>query len=452
MGPTNPIVKLTKYKKVASMADITKLPELSLSNQICCCGRVPCLDSSNGAHECHLPMDIAPTSAEVQHLDSLAQITEKSFPKIENSCELTGEDDVSSQEDMECSSPQQFRSGTLTRRSRRTSREQRYKEHIAQSVDHSILDLKTDCNSSSKNETGTQCTKMKTDDKSQHDILIDLIDDNITSTVNKTLCLSSNKNEKNVRGHTLDIPAKGFSGIGPRGGVRRHSIHSGYLTLPRMTGLVGLTLPDLKTRRKGENSSPMSVGMAALLDLKIFKHESSSNICRHSQSSRCPGSPGTPLPNRPSTISYSSRFKNNIGRRRKSITSIENLFKSIRSISSPTPPVIEECEDISDPPRAAVGNPSKIFKKQLSSPSLRSPNCEPSSSSSSCHSSPVPTPQLVRKCISHTPSSPSFTEEPLDLEEIIQVGEEFLRSSPSSTLAILKVPILFSCFLLSFIP
>lgn len=465
MGPVNPIVKLTKYKKVTSMADISQLEDLP--EERCSCGSVACLEPDE---ECYFTKDIDDTCvldntsfyvsvAEHKLADdsssrNSAVAMDTNCAKIDVKSELAEEEDLSSLENFDgdvqsSSGPQQFRSGTLTRKSRRTSREQRSKEHMAQCADVKSApvasgdksDVVTIENTTETVPTLTMCVELKPD-KSRNDVLIDSMDGKVSdkTTNNRQMCAYK---YDTVQGRAFEATVKDFGGIGPRGGVRRHSVHSGYLTLPRM----GFTLSDLKTQRKGEKSPPVSPGSGPILDLKNFNLEQSqNNVVKNTPPSRCVCSLASPLPNRPSTISYSFRFKNNVGRKRKSITSIENLFKSIRNLSAPTTIVLEEKDEASDKniARVSVRNPAKMLKKQLSSSSMRSPNSGSSSTSSSCHSSPVPTPQLVRKsvvCHSVTSSATGSAESslPLDLEEIIHVSEEFLCLSPSTTLTILKV-------------
>ena len=403
-------VQLTNFKKISSMADVRRSEK-----------------------------------------EELEEVVEGGKENIEDDDDYKGHDGDEISEDFnetdEASSEeksQQFRSGTLTRRSRRTCRELRSREHMA-SEGSSETHTHASSETFENEQEGSYSLKVEQSLPIQQNC--DLKHENAISLPMKETDFSVVVSESK----TLTIKSDSIfsNGIGLRGGPRRHSIHihsGGYLTLPRMTGLVGLTLPDLKTRRKGETLSPVS----ALLDLKIFKQDMSSKSSLVKNSSN---SSQSPLPNRPSTVSYSFRFRNSINKRRKSIPTIETLFKSIRSLSSPTP-VVEEVEEESptptlhqdeDRPKLAVGASArhKIFKKQISSSSLPSTYPTSSSNSSSCHSSPVATPQMGRKYSSPLPlpshHSPEEILEPLNLEEVLLVGQEFLRLSPSAVLDILKV-------------
>ena len=237
--------------------------------------------------------------------------------------------------------------------------------------------------------------------------------------------------------------------------TRRHSLHSpcanGYVTLPRMTGLVGMTLSDLKTKRKGD-SHPTAV--SALLDLRFFKQDlminPSAKFARYRERID---------PMQPVQSSYSCRLKNSINRRRRSIPAIETIFKSIRSLSSPGPS--ERLEELNEPKvgetdrvdekydrvkpkveesdktdhvdengeqvKPKVVNPHKVLMKQASSISLPAPVIDSITTS----------PPVLRKTSSI--SSEEDTTPLLDLEELIQAGQEILRLSPSAVLNLIKV-------------
>lgn len=499
MGPMNPAVKLTKYKKVSSMADVTDIDrKCECSSSSCDCDQINDTNSSMEDLLSDPVSEQAPTlilcSRNIAEMEDISVKCDEDDEDMEcdedlptKSCaqniaadeEANGSMDTENSNMTDCpSSPQPFRSGTLTRRSRRTCREQRLREHMAQTGGgqddntknssrdnvNDVIDVPENATASSS-ESSTPSSTPEVPQRSTHEMLLDVIDGKMSAASLPSQarltpgrakdCVKGGTIDSGVKGGTLDFgPLKGLcsiGGIGPRGGIRRHSVHSGYLTLPRMTGFVGLTLPDLKTRRKSE-SSPVTGGVSALLDLKFFKSDSSNQRASPNASrlSSSPPSPGTPMLGRPMTISYSSKFRNSIGRRRKSITSIENLFRSIRGFSSPTPAaVLEEAEEpeAAGSSSSAIINPNRTYKKQISFSSLPATFSEGSSASSSCHSSPVPTPKLNRKSSSDNTAQNKIEitlvrEEvlvPFNFEEILQISETHVGCNRNSTLAMLKV-------------
>ena len=461
MGLVNANVKLTKYKKVLSISDMTHLEDLP--EEKCGCCSIQCSDPCNCGVITETTSTLVPSSSSiVNSVGNSEEIDSLTISKPNSSEPM--DDDCSSNEDSSSSSGSSaFRSGTLTRRSRRTSRELRSKEHMEQCIKDGTLTSQhcpTSCElpSATVEEPGnSEIAKMKPctdvisvtssalnpaiDTSSNSSVVIDGKMATSSTCDSFMVAVTTSSGTDPCRGRTLSNDTantiKGFVGIGPRSAIRRHSIHSGVMTLPKMTGLVGLTLSDLKTRRK--DFSPLPSGMSALIDFKIFRNESQ-NVNTNAVATRDTVAPGTPMPNRPSTISYSSRFRNSIGRRRKSITSIENLFKTFRSISSPTPPVLEELDepDSTTSPTPS-NNHNKVFIKQISSSSLKSQFSGSSSSSSSCHSSPMSTPLPERKSANTAQVMLAAEVVPLDLEEMIKISEEYLLNSPSTTLGFLKV-------------